>query len=61
MKTNERYAHLAEERNKLLNDNVDLTTFNWYENLVPIAEPALTDYATILNIKNIQNFIAFIR
>lgn len=61
MKTNERYAHLAEERNKLLNDNVDLTTFNWYENLVPIAEQALTDYATILNIKNIQNFIAFIR
>ena len=61
MKTNERYAHLAEERNKLLNDNVDLTTFNWYENLVPIAEQALTDYATILNIKNIQNFIASIR
>ena len=61
MKTNERYAHLAEKRNKLLNDNVDLTTFNWYENLVPIAEQALTDYATILNIKNIQNFIAFIR
>ena len=61
MKTNERYQQFAEERNKLLNDNIDLSTYDWYVNLIPGAEKALTEYATLLECKNVPAFITFIR
>ena len=37
----------------------DLTNFDWYENLLSIAEKTLAEYAALLNYKNTKEFIQF--
>ena len=59
MLTSEKYQLFANNRDKLLNENTDLSQWNYYKNLYPITEQTLTYCATSLKI--VGDFHAFIR
>ena len=59
--TNERFAQFVEIRDEIMNSDFDFLKYDWYENLIPIAEETLKKYATLLEFSAVDEFIQFIR
>lgn len=58
LETHERFEVFSRARSELMETD-DIYSYDWYENLFPIAQQTLAEYAHVLDLKNVTAFVHF--